>query len=612
MAEGWQQPVSEKNKTLSEDLFEDDELSDFVETSDFLGPFPPKATTSDTNPISYGAFVQLIDNPNPRAILELNPSFEMTASETEAHVPAERMVEFRNEEALGKDFSLIQPWSDQVEDRQQEVDWERLIRTLPVDFSTPGTHPSAAAGHTHPLLETGALADVGLPVDRTYLASAEGIPGSQADMKDIEDGSRLPDLLGSPLSDYDFAITEALLTPKMEVMEKEPAQVPSQDSAQLIALDIGPRMSSKGTPHDVSGVAQQKRRRGRRAGDVPQVPGFPSFAEPLPPNLTLEEIARGFPNHLTSENLQPFIRAGWGGKRIWNLMPEAAKKSASKERGWNKMNRRLMCERKKMEVEGLLEDGVTSQSMWNSLAGGDSDLAQQSVAGDFGQNRAIPTTSQPKIGLMQSDQPLRPMPSDYPLLQGLNQSISPKQESTPKYNPPDGEQKSLVGATGTTPLRIPRRLRMFPNAPSTNVVLTEQDLADPDHILQNFPEHLSLHHVMEQFLRPVGSNKRGMPTREMVAKLRNHHNVKHGLDLNHPGRDQGLWKWIMSQKDAARRARYGPRRRAKKQAQLHLASSQEDLGRQIQYREDQIDSGDADAGSVDWKQQRPHPSLHGP
>ncbi len=121
---------------------------------------------------------------------------------------------------------------------------------------------------------------------------------------------------------------------------------------------------------------------------------------------------------------------------------------------------------------------------------------------------------------------------------------------------------------------------MFPHAPSKNVVLSEQDLTDLDHIMENFPEHLGLPHVMVRYLGPMetkpGSHKGAYLTNDMVKKLLHHHNAKHGSDLNHPDRFRGVYDWVMTQKDAARKFRRGELPRRPKLADLPAGSRQED------------------------------------
>lgn len=78
---------------------------------------------------------------------------------------------------------------------------------------------------------------------------------------------------------------------------------------------------------------------------------FPSSREDLPAGLSLNQIAQDYPNHLRQKNLRPFIDADWTAKDVWSAMRDSAKTSAAQTRPWNKLEHRLLKEKKKMADE---------------------------------------------------------------------------------------------------------------------------------------------------------------------------------------------------------------------------------------------------------------------
>lgn len=776
MADDWQQ-LEGDNKNLFDEFLQDHVMQDLLETSssaketryDFSELAPAETAPSGSNEIPFDDLAELMDDPDMRAILEMSPLDGVTP-ETSTHPLSRTMGQLENDENSGKSVPCRQIESDQCQNYQEELDLQQPGGTLLAGFLNSTTPPLGATDYADGFVGTGVL-----------IPSAHGIPDSEPGLMDIDDAFRLPDLPGSPLSDYDPGTLEMAIPPK--ATQKQSAQV------------FGP--------------PQQKKLPSRRKGVIRQTPGFPSSAEPLPPNLTLEEIASSWPNHLKDENLERFLEAGWGGKKIWNLMPEAAKELGPKQQGWNKITKRLIYARRRMKLEGggSVGVGLTTEAIWNNLTDENSTgPAQQCLAVDTPQteptsmpspatlhvmhalgtvvygspfaepvqsitssesdrsasegplaglrrafeavldeqaliisqilsyrdadwllipleasisrvndvwmnnaqehearfiretlvdagdilfdqtnhtgmlkrlgelvSRAVLASNPPRLatnadeeeafqeqhhvfvlenelsileGWTKSwkeqleriaidftcnlpdekapscigyegldDQLFEKMSPHTPALPGFEQRTSLTEVATSTYDEQVLMQQPVhnhlqtevavddsqnpVGGTGTTnpPRRGRKRIRMFPNAPSREVVLTEQDLADPDNILENFPEHLTLHHVAGRFLGPMGSKAGSYPTKNMVMKLRGHHNAKHGSDLNHPDRDRGLYDWIMSQKDGARRgrrARYASPQQTQESAIPHACSGQDVSDHGTLYEEEQIDAGDID------------------
>jgi hypothetical protein len=162
---------------------------------------------------------------------------------------------------------------------------------------------------------------------------------------------------------------------------------------------------------------------------------------------------------------------------------------------------------------------------------------------------------------------------------------------------PDHVRESALTAPNTARRRRNRQPpRMFPHAPSPDTPLSVQDLGDLDSILENYPEHLTVHSVMEPFLRPIGRMAGGYPVRLMVTKLRHHHNAKHGSDLNAKGRDEALAVWVKLQREHARRARRDTQRLLQSAAtQMNIISHPEDLDHEMVTAEDQLHAELVDA-----------------
>lgn len=71
----------------------------------------------------------------------------------------------------------------------------------------------------------------------------------------------------------------------------------------------------------------------------------------MPPGLSLEEIARDYPNHIIGSGIRPFMLAGWSAKKIWDALRPSAQVSTSAGRGWNKFEHRAITEKRRMEAE---------------------------------------------------------------------------------------------------------------------------------------------------------------------------------------------------------------------------------------------------------------------
>ena len=162
-----------------------------------------------------------------------------------------------------------------------------------------------------------------------------------------------------------------------------------------------------------------------------------------------------------------------------------------------------------------------------------------------------------------------------------------------------------VRATADKSRRRANRLpsRMFPLAPSPDVPLSDEDIRDPDNVLENYPEHLTVHRVMEPFLRPFGSQSGGYPIRLMVEKLRHHHNAQHGSDLNAEGRDDALTIWVKTFREHARRARRNTHKQVQHAAEVNVTSTPEELGHKNVTSREQLHIENIDATPMKVAQQ---------
>ena len=147
-----------------------------------------------------------------------------------------------------------------------------------------------------------------------------------------------------------------------------------------------------------------QRKPDRRGGNKSkEIKNFPSFDEPLPSNLTLEQICRDYPNHLQGDTLRRFVTASWTGSRIWETMQRAAKKSSTKRQGTCKMTMRLNRQRNLMDLEAAeAERNVgESQSHANNVVGGNFEF-------DLQQPLTFETQAVPATPAATSSAPERP------------------------------------------------------------------------------------------------------------------------------------------------------------------------------------------------------------
>jgi hypothetical protein len=620
MADGWQQPPV-GNKGSFDGFNQDIEMRDSSEMSPAAKKPRPEASFDD--------FIEFIDDPDIRAFLEMAPAGELTHVAGDYN-PAEMG-------AIGEPVPYTLPWDTELMNHQPELDSrQHPAGTALSDFFGQGKPPATAYDCFGNILETerqettpetayDCFGDVPeterqskmeLCADGAHLASAEGLLGFQPDPMEVKRFPALPELHGSPLSDYESYIAEILKPPSMT--EERSALAISPNFTNSSATDHNRQPSSEGPSRKGASSPQPKKRRGRDFGPV-HIEGFAPAANPLPSNLSLEQIACFFPNHLWGGNLRPFVKAGWTGRKIWNCMQEAAKENGPKDQGWSKITKRLSEQRKRMELEGpdSAQNGVSGQTAQPWLSQRPTFDAQpirfvtlraESSSGSLGHNASFEVQS----GHMPRDAMMRPelgqsasAPESARLHYDEQQAISQNffDEFQSKFAP-DESKNSVTGIADTRQLGKGRkRARMFPNAPSTEVVLTEQDFANLDNILENYPEHLTLYYVMKHFLRKEGARTGGYPDKEMLQKLRYHHNAKHGSDLNHVDRDQALRAWIAAQKDAARRARRGTQTRPRTAAKSHPSSGQPYQDHQVASEQQQIDSSHPDAGEVYPKQE---------
>ncbi|KAF7509456.1 hypothetical protein GJ744_008019 [Endocarpon pusillum] len=209
-------------------------------------------------------------------------------------------------------------------------------------------------------------------------------------------------------------------------------------------------------------------------------------------------------------------------------------------------------------------DGAAEQS-----GGGNQEQNQRLVEATPSTTQTFPDQSWAQDTWLSSD---TPTPTSQPCLDQLQTQVTAARTRNRVTDPRSTNQVKRR--------RRRQKLRMFPHAPSKDVVLSEEDLADLDHIMANFPEHLALPHVMARYLGPIGSRQGSHQgaylTNDMVKKLFHHHNVKHGSDLHHPDRSKGIHDWVMTQKDYARKYRRAALPRRPKLANSSAGGRQED------------------------------------
>lgn len=106
------------------------------------------------------------------------------------------------------------------------------------------------------------------------------------------------------------------------------------------------------------------------------------------------------------------------------------------------------------------------------------------------------------------------------------------------------------------------RIRMFPSFPDRDIPLTDEDLADLDNILDNYPDHLTLPDVMLRFCRPEGMKSGDYPTKKMVQRLLKHPNAHDVFNPDKQERERALYHWTAAQKARANFVRNRDRKRA--------------------------------------------------
>ncbi|ERF76365.1 hypothetical protein EPUS_07072 [Endocarpon pusillum Z07020] len=122
-------------------------------------------------------------------------------------------------------------------------------------------------------------------------------------------------------------------------------------STHLISPNIRPLQQATPQPQQPR-IQAQPASSPQPKGRYPENKLFPSSEQALPPNLTLQEICRGYPNHLShGPILRRFLNVGWTGRMIWDHLQESARVSRSATRGWNKYEQRLKREKRQMDEE---------------------------------------------------------------------------------------------------------------------------------------------------------------------------------------------------------------------------------------------------------------------
>ncbi|ERF76364.1 hypothetical protein EPUS_07071 [Endocarpon pusillum Z07020] len=345
MADDWEQPDG-SNKRVYEQFLEGDEMRDLFNmpqpTEKPHHEVPAEVGESDSLDMKFYEYFALLDDPAVREIFEsLSPS-EISHQINDCP-PAQGIPQAERDANLGKSVPYTQTWFDPSPNPQEQLYLQNPQGTLLDDFFQSTPAPQGAINFDSCFAGRGKL-----------IPSAEVMADLQPDVMEVDDPFSLPELHGSPSLDYEHDIMAA--------------------AQQLIA--------TKEQPAQASQPPKKEGRRRRRIGKIKQIPGFPSSSEPLPSNLSLEEMCRSWPNHLHGVSLEPFVEAGWNGRMVWDHMPEAAK-DGSKRQAWNKMVKRLTRTKQQMELEGRgpVGAGLTPEAMWKNLVGETSgDAAQQYVA----------------------------------------------------------------------------------------------------------------------------------------------------------------------------------------------------------------------------------------
>ena len=123
---------------------------------------------------------------------------------------------------------------------------------------------------------------------------------------------------------------------------------------------------------------------------------FPPYNQALPAGLTLHQICQDYPNHLKNETMRRFVNAEWSGKKIWDSMRGSAKVSASSTRPWNKLEHRLLKEKKRMAEE------QAAQGEQEEDADSSKEIVQSSDDEPSG-TTTMPEVPHPYFSNMQSD-----------------------------------------------------------------------------------------------------------------------------------------------------------------------------------------------------------------
>jgi hypothetical protein len=337
MADCGQRPAGD-SKRYFDDSLEDEEMREFFEVSQSAKKARLEVATPSSGEVTFDEFLQHVEDPDMRAVLQMSPPAEILRSGPNDRAPVEVLTSRENGDSLGEPVLNTKRWSDELEHHLKELE---------------GLGP---AGMADSEFLRGFSDDEFLAQHKSFVLSG-GVPNSQADMMEVDEFPALPNLDEMASPDFQSISPKTFRLPKFTQERKStiwPSLIEPTDSG------LGKNMLNERNLRNGSEGPQQTTGSGRTERTV-EVAGFPPAADPLPDGLTLEQICWSYPNHLCGYHLRPFLVRGWTSRKIWNSMQGAARQSASRRQPWNKMTARMTRERKRMEAEtrGTLEAATT-------------------------------------------------------------------------------------------------------------------------------------------------------------------------------------------------------------------------------------------------------------